>query len=313
MTPYFSIVVSVYNKGKFIKNTIASVLNQSFQDFELIIVNDGSTDDSHKIITSFTDKRIRYFEQQNQGAAATRNFGIKQTKSELIALLDGDDIWLPDYLETISKTIKKHPNEQVFATAIAHKYKKKITPVSYNFPIDGKTTLKNYFDNSKDHTLLSSSSIVFYKTILNTTGYFDTSIISGQDTDLWIRIGMHYSIVFINQVHVYYTYSNDSLSNTSLTVASKPKFDKYYKEESRNLKLKKFIDKNRFSLAILGKVTGDTKAYKFYKSQLNSRNLNFKQRILLNCPSSILKFLITLKTVKGKKVYYKPLKRQNSV
>jgi glycosyltransferase involved in cell wall biosynthesis len=307
MIPYFSVVISVFNKENFIYNTIDSVLNQTFSDFELVIVNDGSSDESETIIKSFSDSRIRYFHQENQGAGATRNHGIQLAKSNLIALLDGDDIWLPNYLESIFNAIKTFPNEHIYATAIAHKYNKKIVPVTYSFLIDGETTLKNYFENSLKHTILSSSSIVFQKSILETTGLFDMTIKSGQDTDLWIRMGMHFPIVFINKILAHYMYSDTSLSNSTFVLKAKPKFDKYYSEEAKNLDLKRFIDKNRFSLAILSRITGDKESFVFYRNQLDVKNLKPSQRILINCPAWLLKLLLKLKALKGKKVYYRPL------
>jgi glycosyltransferase involved in cell wall biosynthesis len=312
MVPYFSIVISVFNKEDFIYNTINSVLNQTFSDFELIIVNDGSSDSSEKIITSFSDSRIRYIYQENQGAGATRNHGIQLAKSDVIALLDGDDVWLPNYLESIFNAIKAFPNEHIYATAIAHKYNERIVPVTYNFPIDGKTTLKSYLENSLKHTILTSSSIVFKKSILETTGLFDSSIKSGQDTDLWIRIGIYFPIVFINTIFVHYTYSDNSLSNSTFILEAKPKFDKYYFEEAENPALKKFIDKNRFSLAILSKITGDKDSFLFYRKHLDVTNLKVRQRVLITCPAWLLKLLLKIKALKGKKVYYKPLNVKNS-
>ncbi|GGG54703.1 glycosyltransferase family 2 protein [Bizionia arctica] len=312
MVPYFSIVISVFNKEDFIYNTINSVINQTYSDFELIIVNDGSSDSSEDIIKSFSDSRIRYIHQENQGAGSTRNNGIKLAKSNLIALLDGDDVWLPNYLESIFNAIKAFPNEHIYTTAIAHNYPKKIVPVTYNFSIDGGVSIKNYLKESLKHTILTSSSIVFKKSVLETTGLFDTSIKSGQDTDLWIRIGMHYPIVFVNQVLVHYTYSDSSLSNSTFNLKAKPKFDKYYLEEEKNKDLKKFIDKNRFSLAILSRLTGDKKSFEFYRSHLNVTNLKLSQRLLIDCPSWLLKLLLKVKTLKGKKVYYRPLNETKS-
>lgn len=310
--PYFSIVVSVFNKEDFIYATLNSVLQQSFSDFELIIVNDGSTDSSESIIKSFNDSRIRYSHQKNQGAAAARNNGIQLAKSDWIALLDGDDIWLTNYLETILKTLNDFPNEYIFATAIAHAYEDDIVPVTYSFPIDGQTTLKNFFKDSKKHSILSSSSIVFKKSILESTGLFDTSIKSGEDTDLWIRFGLNSPIVFINKILVHYTYSDNSLSNSAFNLDAKPKFDKYYVEETQNADLKVYIDINRFSLAILSKLNGDNKSFCFYKNQLDLKNITFKQRVLLHCPSSLLKLLVNLKALKGRKLYYRPLNKIKS-
>ena len=91
MIPFFSVVIPLYNKEQYIKNTLQSVLNQVFQDFEIIIVNDGSTDRSIDIVYALNDKRIQVFTQENKGVALARNFGIKKSKSKFIALIDADD------------------------------------------------------------------------------------------------------------------------------------------------------------------------------------------------------------------------------
>src|SRR5690606_25848964 len=98
MTPYFSVVISLYNKEKHIQSTIESVLKQTFVDFEIIIVNDGSTDNSEVVAKSFRDKRICYYHQENKGASGARNAAISKANGTYIALLDADDLWAPNYL-----------------------------------------------------------------------------------------------------------------------------------------------------------------------------------------------------------------------
>ena len=99
----FSVVISVYNKAGHIENTLKSVLAQTVQNFEIIVVNDGSTDSSLDCINAFEDPRIIVYTTTNKGAGAARNFGITKATSPYIALLDGDDYWHPHYLEDICK------------------------------------------------------------------------------------------------------------------------------------------------------------------------------------------------------------------
>lgn len=310
--PQISVIISVFNKQQYIYNTIQSVLNQTFSDFEIIIINDGSTDQSETIIKTFTDARIHYIKQPNKGAAAARNTGIAKANTNFVALLDGDDTWHNTYLESIINAKNNFPEAQVFASAVAHKYDTELVPVPYNFKIDGKISIKNYFKNSKKHSLLTSSSIAFITDILLTTGNFDTSIKSGEDTDMWIRIGLHFPIVFINKVLVYYNYSHSSLSNTTFNLSAKPKYDKYDAEEKNNPEVKAFIDKNRYSLALLSRLQNDNQAFNFYHSKIDRSSLTLKQNILINSPKWILKALLQLKALKGKKVYYMPLNSKKS-
>ncbi|SDH77845.1 glycosyltransferase family 2 protein [Winogradskyella thalassocola] len=301
---FFSVIISVYNKEKHIQHTIESVLNQSFKDFEIIIINDGSTDNSEAVINSFDDHRLRLLSIKNQGASNARNTGIKAATTDYIALLDGDDTWDTSYLQYMYDAILKFPKLKVFAAGIAQKYENKVVPVAYNFQQQELYGAHNFFEASQKYSLITSSSVVFKKSITDKTGLFDTSIVSGQDTDLWLRFGMHYDVVFINKVLVYYVFNSASLSNTTFDANKKPKFDKYYKEEQQNTSLKKFLDRNRYSMAILSKVQHDKTLFNYYTSHLDSSNLSFRQNFLLHSPEWLLKLLIKIKSLKGEKIYY---------
>jgi len=304
MTPFFSVVVTVYNKTEFILDTLNSVLLQSFQDFEIVVINDGSTDNSKTVIESIEDKRIRLISTSNQGASLARNRGINEANCNFIALLDGDDEWDKDYLKHIHHAISAYPEYSIFTTAVAHKYSKKIVPARYNFSQNKVTSIHNFFESSLDHTILTSSSIVFKKQIIEITGYFDPDIKSGQDTDLWIRIGLHYDIVFIDKILAYYRFVSKSLSNTTFNVGAKPKFDKYLNEEQENKSLKIYVDRNRFPLAILSKLNNDQQSFDYYKNSLDENHLALKQKLLLKSPKWLIKLLLNIKSLKGEKLYY---------
>ena len=307
MAPFFSVIISVYNKEKYIGATINSVLNQSFDDFEIIVVNDGSTDRSSQIIDGFTDSKLSCINQDNLGASQARNIGISHAKGKFIALLDGDDIWDEQFLEQVAYVIQQHPDQSVFSCAIAHKYDNKVVPVSYSFKGSKNILVLDFFEASKKHAILSGSSTVIKKSALASTGLFDTSIKSGQDTDLWIRLGLHYRVVFINKVLVYYVYNHTSLSNTTFNVMDKPRHDKYYQEEKENIHLKKYLDRNRYTLAIFSKLYNDKTSFRFFKSEIDTSNLSLKQKLILMAPKWMINVLLKLKRLRGKKIYYKPL------
>src|SRR5690554_3277529 len=106
----FSVVIPLYNKELSISNTIQSVLDQTFQDFEIVIINDGSTDNSVKEVEKFDDKRIRLIHQDNQGVSAARNRGIEEARNEWIAFLDADDLWMISKLHKVQNIIKDNSN-----------------------------------------------------------------------------------------------------------------------------------------------------------------------------------------------------------
>ena len=99
----FSVVIPLYNKERHIQRAIRSVLNQTHQAFELIIIDDGSTDNSFEMAASIQDPRIHIFRKQNRGLPATRNRGVRESANEWIAFLDADDEWLPGFLETVNE------------------------------------------------------------------------------------------------------------------------------------------------------------------------------------------------------------------
>ena len=112
----FSVVIPLYNKEALIEQTVERVLLQTYQDFEVIVVDDGSTDKGVEVVKEFDDKRIRIIQQENQGVSAARNKGIEESQGEYIAFLDADDKWETDYLETQHCLIKKYPKCSVYAT-----------------------------------------------------------------------------------------------------------------------------------------------------------------------------------------------------
>ncbi|NIA10441.1 MAG: glycosyltransferase, partial [Nitrospiraceae bacterium] len=115
--PKVSAVIPLYNKAPYIQRALRSVLAQIFQDFEIIVIDDGSTDDGAQIVKSIPDKRIRLIQQENAGVSAARNRGIKEAKGDLIAFLDADDAWKSEFLETILRLKKKFPEAGAYATA----------------------------------------------------------------------------------------------------------------------------------------------------------------------------------------------------
>ncbi len=295
--PRFSVVIAVYNKEKYIAKTLESVLAQTYSDFEIIIVNDGSIDDSEAVIKSFKDKRINYFKQENQGASAGRNAALSKASANYIALLDADDYWFPHYLKEQNRLIEIYPEEFVFATAVAIETKSKTIKSSYSIEnlIPDKIYQVDYFNASYINTILTSSSTVIHKSVLDKIGNFNTHLKSGEDTDYWIRIGLNYKIIFFNKILVTYRYVKQSLSNRTKDIIYKPTYDDYLPYERNNKSLKKFLDLNRYSLAIQAKLNNDRAGFISNYEKLNLNNLNKKQRILLKLSPKSIRFLNRLK------------------
>lgn len=292
--PYFSIVIPVYNKEKFVAKTLKSVLSQTFSDFEIIIVNDGSNDNSEAIIQTFQDDRIQYYSKKNEGVTVARNFGIEKTTADYICFLDADDYWFPNFLETMHQFIAKLPEQMIFASAIEIETKNKTIPAHYSISKKSDFEIVNFFDASQKECVLWTSSICIHKDVFEKVGTFDTKIKHGEDTELWIRIGLQFPIVFIRKILARYVYDESSISRNSNYFFERYTFNKYASEEKQNAALKKYMDLNRFSAVIKCNLNGDSKRAQEIYAEIDLKNLSSKKRFLLNLPPIALQLLLKL-------------------
>jgi glycosyltransferase involved in cell wall biosynthesis len=286
--PYFSVIIPLYNKEKHIKNTVESVLAQSFDDFEIVVVDDGSTDNGLEIINSLKDKRLKVFPKKNQGAAQARNSAIEKASSENIALLDADDIWQPNRLEELHNSIQKFPEASLFCNAYNLKLDDGFThKATYNIPeTDQIQIIDDYFKASIIHPIAWTSAVGFKKTDFNEIGGFDPKVLSGQDIDLWIKFALQKTIVFNPEVTTCYNKTIDnSLSKGNYRKSKCDLFNSYRQEEKKNPSLKKYLDLNRYSLAIQCKYFNDGEVLKKLKNQIDLNSLNSKQKLLLSLPN----------------------------
>ena len=175
-----SVVIPLYNKEKSIASTLHSVINQTFKDYEIVIVNDGSTDNSVAEVEKIHDARIRLINQQNAGVSAARNRGIEEAKGELIAFLDADDEWLPEYLSTQYKLFLKYPKCSVFACNYEFRdVTGRVTPaLIHRLPFsDGDGILTNYFEVAcYSSPPISSITIMVKKKAIQAIGGFHVGV-----------------------------------------------------------------------------------------------------------------------------------------
>jgi glycosyltransferase involved in cell wall biosynthesis len=301
--PYFSIVIPVYNKEKFVAKTIESVLSQTFTDYEIIIVNDGSTDQSEAKISVFKDNRIQYYSKKNEGVALARNFGIEKATADYICFLDADDFWYPTFLETMQRYSSELPEQKVFAAAIEIETKNKTIPAHYSIPSTSDFEIVNFINASQKECVLWTSCVCIQKSVFQKVGKFDTKIKHGEDTELWIRIGLQFPIVFIHKILARYVYDDKSISRNLNYYFEKYTFEKYAVEEKNNSALKKYMDLNRFSAIIKCNLNGDWKTAQEIYSEIDLKNLSYKRRILLELPPIMLKLLIRLQHFLGNSVF----------
>lgn len=296
--PYFSVVIPLYNKEKYIQNTLESVLKQTFVDFEIIIVNDGSTDDSEAIVKQFTDSRIRNYKTENQGAADARNFGINKASADYIAFIDADDLWLENHLETLKNLISEFPDAGIYASRYQLVYKNASTSIS---KFNGLTTnykgyVEDYFYSTQNNSLTLTLVTVIPKKVFEELGVFNKTISSGQDIDMWARIALKYSVVIGNEITASYLhYIDDSLSKTSILKKKLIRFEDYSEFEKTNSSLKKYLDIYRMEYALQYKIAGADKESKELYNAILKENIPLKSKFLYQLPQFILIFLLKFK------------------
>ena len=191
--PFFSVIIPLYNKAAYIRRSLNSVLAQSFNDFELIVVDDGSTDESGSIVASYTDPRIRLIRQENAGVSAARNRGVAEAKAAWLALLDADDEYFPNFLEKIHEAIVNHSEIGfVFCNPLwigTSGNSRQMINSNYN----SFQVIDNYCDFLYEHSLggAHSSSIVIRKSLLQEIGCFPDAQWDhkGEDTVTWLKLG----------------------------------------------------------------------------------------------------------------------------
>ncbi len=205
-----SVVIPLYNKEKQIAHTLQSVFNQTFQDFEIIIVNDGSTDGSVAEVKKFADSRIRLIHQKNAGVSAARNRGIEKAKSDLIAFLDADDEWKPEYLATQYHLYQKYPECSVYACNYEFRdLEGKVTPtIIRKLPFEGEDgILSNYFEvASCSHPPLWTSAVMVKKQAIQAIGGFPEKVTLGEDLITWAKLAVFYKIAFSKKIVAVYNF-----------------------------------------------------------------------------------------------------------
>ena len=194
--PYFSIILPTYNRAHLLGTPIVSIINQTFTDWELIIIDDGSTDNTQEIVNSFEEQRIKYIYQKNQERSAARNAGINAAKSPFICFIDSDDMWHTNHLEIINKTIVAHGDMPAFYFTSMNwdfgSYKEAII-----FPSPkGQNSVEYVLQNQ-----IAPSTVCIARNIL-TEFRFNTALRINEDVELFARIASKYSLIQIPVISI---------------------------------------------------------------------------------------------------------------
>ncbi len=192
--PLISVIIPTYNRESFIKESIESVLHQTFSDFELIVVDDGSTDDTDTILEFFKSD-LQYIKQSNQGPSAARNTGIRLAAGNWISFLDSDDLWMPQKLECQIQFVRNFPETRIcYTEELWYRKGRRVNPAKKHQKFSGR-----FYKKMLSLCLISPSSVLIHRSVFDNAGLFDESLPACEDYDLWLRIGARYSIDLISE------------------------------------------------------------------------------------------------------------------
>lgn len=233
----FSIIIPLYNKANYITKTIQCVLKQTVQSFEIIIVNDSSTDNSLNIVSNIQDERITIYTKPNGGVSSARNYGIKKAKFDYIVFLDADDLWEEDFLSSINQLIQRYPQAGMYCTGFNKIINKKQKYESI-YPNDGQARLiTDYCKTVMEHgfTPCWTSAICIKKNIINNVGGFPERIKAGEDLDMWLRIGLKYPIAYLSSPKaIYQSQTENNYNSKPIPLNQIFPYDKWYDYDKNN-------------------------------------------------------------------------------
>ncbi len=194
--PELSVVIPVYNKEESITRALHSVLSQTFEAFEVVVVDDGSTDRSAEVVRAFGDPRVRLISQENAGVSVARNRGIMAARCEYVALIDADDEWAPNFLETMYDVLENRPAAKIVSTLYQVQdqtgEKRRALPLEDDelFEDGSDEAPANFFQLALRGQPLHASSVVLRRSFFAACGLFPAGVTHGEDLDMWLRVGL---------------------------------------------------------------------------------------------------------------------------
>ena len=254
----FSVIMPLYNKAPYVRKAVESVVGQTCRDWELIVVDDGSTDGGGDIVTAIADPRIRLVRQENAGVSAARNRGVVLSgeaafRSPYICFLDADDWWEPTFLEEMRGLIERHPDAGIYGTGyyIVKNSKKRVAPIGVDEDfLEGEINYCRVYAKTLCMPL-TSITVSMPRAVFDEMEGFKPHLKLGEDFDLWVRIALKHKVVFFNKPLSNYNQDVDITYRGTHNKRYDPDtfmtfyFDQFKKEEEGNKDLKKLLDRIR--------------------------------------------------------------------
>jgi glycosyltransferase involved in cell wall biosynthesis len=284
MIPKISVIIPTYNGEKFIGRAIESVLNQTFKNFELIVIDDGSTDNTKGIVMEYQkkDERIKYLWEENFGGPARPyNLALKQCQGEYIAFLDHDDEWFPEKLEKQLAIFKKYEGKINLGLVTCGAYV--VDPLGnnkgkFNFEYNNLLSSEEYELFFEKMILTSLSCVVIKKEVFEKLGNFDEKFKVAADLDMYLRMLKRYNFYYLEEPLANYTQSDTSLSHKQFWIKQMPEYkyllEKYKEDFKKYPKVKSKICRNIGTFSTLN--NNGKMARKYFKEAIKKNPINLR-------------------------------------
>lgn len=233
-SPFVDIIIPAYNAARFLPAAIESVEAQTFTDWRILLIDDGSTDDTAAVVASYAERlgaKLKYIRQENRGLPAARNTAIRNSSAKLLALLDADDLWLPGRLAASVASFDSRPQAGVSYGLIS--WIDASGEITGTFqgnpaPVEGRVANDIYTRRMQ----LPCPSMTFRREAAERVGMFDETMRATEDRDLWLRIALHYEVAFVPEVIALYRLSSGTMSTDRerMMRAQRKFLDKHYGE-----------------------------------------------------------------------------------
>ncbi len=294
----FSVIIPLYNKAPYVRKAVESVIKQTFGNWELIVVDDGSTDGGGDVVRSFSDNRIRFVKQDNAGVSVARNRGVAKSTAPYICFLDADDWWEPTFLEEMAKLIAEYPDAGIYGTNyyIVKNGKRRLAPIGVEEGfVEGEVNYCQVYAKTLCMPLWTGA-VCMPRAVFNIAGGFPAGIKLGEDFLLWIQVALKHKVVLLNKPLSNYNQDVDSSfrgthnkrydPNTFMTFH----FDRFAEEEEKNNDLKILLDRLRvYSLMNFRKNNMFPNKVRHEIVKVDFTNVNFIYRFYYMAPYWVVK------------------------
>lgn len=306
----FSVIIPLYNKAPYIKKALRSLMAQSFTDYEIIVVDDGSKDESGSVAEDvLAEATVKYqlIRQANAGVSMARNNGAACSQGDFLCFLDADDWWDPSFLEEISNLIDEYPEAGIYGTSYTivneTKHKTRIAPIGVDSGFE-----KGYINYCQVYAKtmampLTSISVAIPRNVFDEMQGFPKGIKLGEDFLLWIKIALKYKVVFLNKPLAFYNQDVEVVNRGVIRKGYDPNtfmtfyFDQFKEEERINRDLKVLLDRLRvYSLLRFRFANSEKEKVNQEIKKVNFSNVDWKYWFYYNLPFPIINVYLKIRS-----------------